>query len=798
MRAAAKVADAETAVHEAVIAAMTAFLEVARRRVLDEPGSLSAAAGDDGQIPPGPPRLDAFPNEAVWLEFVDGDIMPVVQQLWGEAFRDAARQADIADTVYREAYLTQVRDRLRLWPHAVFEELRYELLESHRQGEGIVEQTARIGRTLNIDAVSRRLQAEIDHVEKALDDPEADLEPVEKAQLKTKRAALYEEMDADKGRWEWMSERIARTETMGALNGGSHSGALAWTEDSGQTLFKQWLSTNDSRTRETHVAADGQVRPLREAYDVGGYPLQFPGDPTGPGHEVIHCRCTSLHLDGEEAKDAAAQYAAKSLQAAGTPDKEITMGEPAAFPIGWRGIIAPMGVPTGDGRMLAIKTAEELRLRDMPLVFSSQEALSTGHDGATITGNIEKVWVTADDMIGGAGRFDLGSPEGQETARLLHEGFARWVSADPDDVTWAEQWFDADGKAIDPPTEDEWIAQEEAMWAGEPGPLDDRKVVMCMDDYRIMGCTFVAQPAFNEAVIEPVYDEVDLVPPDGATMVAAASLVASGALVAGAGPLAPPAAWFTRPTLDGPTALHITDDGRVYGHLAVWDSCHTGFVGSCVRPPRTGSDYAHFHVGAAITAEGTTVPVGRLTLGGGHADTRLGIRAARAHYDDVSTAVAVARAYEDDYGIVVAGAIIPGVTAEQLAALRRSPLSGDWREFGAHLELIAAHAVNVAGFPVPRTMVASGVDGHESRRSLVAAGALPTEAVMARLNARLAKRRRDMDPETLAKLVVREMRTQEVRRAKAAALAERLQLHPAGRAQRAAARLGAITPEVIA
>lgn len=54
---------------------------------------------------------------------------------------------------------------------------------------------------------------------------------------------------------------------------------------------KRWLSRDDERTRPTHVAADGQVQPLHQAFQVGGYPLRFPHDPLGPAAEVMNCRC---------------------------------------------------------------------------------------------------------------------------------------------------------------------------------------------------------------------------------------------------------------------------------------------------------------------------------------------------------------------------------------------------------------------------------------------------------------------------------------------------------------------------
>lgn len=193
-------------------------------------------------------------------------------------------------------------------------------------------------------------------------------------------------------------------------------------------------------------------------------------------------------------------------------------------------------------------------------------------------------------------------------------------------------------------------------------------------------------------------------------------------MVASAAPVAPPAAWFANPQLDGPTPLTVTPEGQVYGHLATWRTCHTGFAGTCVTAPRSAAQYAYFHTGEVLTAEGEPVAVGRVTLGGGHADTRLGFQAAIEHYDNAGTCAALARAGEDKFGIWLAGALVPEADEATAAALRRHPPSGDWRRVGGNLELVGALAVNTPGFPVPRARVASGAP-----MALVAAGALMPE-----------------------------------------------------------------------
>lgn len=95
---------------------------------------------------------------------------------------------------------------------------------------------------------------------------------------------------------------IARTETIGATNAGSFASAQALAEVTGDPApEKIWLATDDKRTRPTHRLADGQRVPLMQPFVVGGFHLQFPGDPTGPPGEVVNCRCTILNVtQGEE------------------------------------------------------------------------------------------------------------------------------------------------------------------------------------------------------------------------------------------------------------------------------------------------------------------------------------------------------------------------------------------------------------------------------------------------------------------------------------------------------------------
>jgi hypothetical protein len=199
-----------------------------------------------------------------------------------------------------------------------------------------------------------------------------------------------------------------------------------------------------------------------------------------------------------------------------------------------------------------------------------------------------------------------------------------------------------------------------------------------------------------------------------------------------------PAAWFSDPGLDGPTPITVTEDGRVYGHLATWGTCHIGIQDTCVTAPPSQSQYGYFRTGVVLTDSGE-VPVGSLTMDTGHAPLSARARAAAAHYDNTGAVVADVAAGEDAHGIWVAGALRPDLDAGQVARFRASALSGDWRNIQGHLELVGALAVNVPGFPIPRAAFAS--DATEGQTSLVAAGIVEPDPLARRRAAVLAEQR---------------------------------------------------------
>ena len=84
--------------------------------------------------------------------------------------------------------------------------------------------------------------------------------------------------------------RIARTEGHRIQVQGTMD-ACYKAKDKGADIVKQWDSTLDDRTRESHQAVDGEIRELDKPFSNG---LMFPGDPSGGAAEVINCRCALL------------------------------------------------------------------------------------------------------------------------------------------------------------------------------------------------------------------------------------------------------------------------------------------------------------------------------------------------------------------------------------------------------------------------------------------------------------------------------------------------------------------------
>lgn len=355
----------------------------------------------------------------------------------------------------------------------------------------------------------------------------------------------------------------------------------------------------------------------------------------------------------------------------------------------WSAVLARIGTPTGDRRIIA---PGALTSRDLPLPLMWQRVSADGHSGSVTVGAIETLTIdNASGMVTGTGRFlDV---RGADDAQRQTEAGVTGPSVDlSDDIDITEVQTLIEAGVVGPNLTDNF---DDLQYA-----VDDEGMIV-ITSARIAGATLVSIPAFAEVSISLDPDAEDAGP-----MPVLASAVPA--------PKQPPLEWFARPDEVGPVTVR---DGRVFGYVAPWDVCHIGLPG-CTTAPSSHTSYAHFLRQEQTTATGETIPVGVLTVGGGHADPGMGAVPAMAHYDDVGAAVAKVNIGEDEHGIWVAGYVLPYADPVKVQQLSDLDVSGDWRVIGGNLELVAVCAVNTPGFPVLRKVSFSMERG--GQQSLIA------------------------------------------------------------------------------
>ena len=93
---------------------------------------------------------------------------------------------------------------------------------------------------------------------------------------------------------------IARTETHAAASFANHETAKSF----GVPMRKQWVATNDGRTRSWHSNVNGQTVDMDEDFIVPykgvEYRMKHTGDPNGGPHNNINCRCVTIYLEPED------------------------------------------------------------------------------------------------------------------------------------------------------------------------------------------------------------------------------------------------------------------------------------------------------------------------------------------------------------------------------------------------------------------------------------------------------------------------------------------------------------------
>jgi len=299
-------------------------------------------------IPPGAPTLSpvnepvaAVPQEAASLNGQDeakGDkeSAPLSESPWGFQFGDLWIDEQAADEVKtrREEQMARLADSVGLQMTAFFQRQRRVVLEKwkSRKIRDKVNKGVSVGvndvfdiptwdKQLLADAKSYLMAAIMDGgndialmTRKDLDiDEEAvaiavaaglamfpEVNMTTRRQLESKIVdgmgvgkSVDEIADDLKGVFDKAIKNRARLVASNTVLFGVNEGQMAVAMKQG-FRYKVWLSQRDAKVRPTHTHADGQARPITDAFLVGGYLMLHPGAFTASIQETANCRCTML------------------------------------------------------------------------------------------------------------------------------------------------------------------------------------------------------------------------------------------------------------------------------------------------------------------------------------------------------------------------------------------------------------------------------------------------------------------------------------------------------------------------
>lgn len=556
--------------------------------------------------------------------------------------------------------------------------------------------------------------------------------------------------------------------------------------DDAEPLVLEWVTMHDGAVRAAHREAEGQQRPPGEMFDVGGEEMPFPGWPGAEIENWINCRCTLAPVlaanafnvmmsttQGEGMEENESMEAVGPIEWHGVLAPEgVWSGDGRRFAenaLRFRDLPLPLTwqKASSDGHMGSVVIGRIDSIERVDGMMQANGVFLANIEADEFVGLLAEfgkfgVSVDADDA-----EFEFDEDTSQVTftsARIAsascvaipafseaYVAFGPWpteetaddlaatlttastitINGDPNASTSVTLgrgpgWITnpADTKRL----HDYWTKPGEEGYAkiawGVPGDFNRCRVLVgekiatnSPEDMRFLN-QICAQWHKDALGIWPGEHHAARDTIEGAEQGDALHLVAAGGHCA-------PSEWFENPEFEQPTHLTVTEDGRVFGHIAEWGTCHIGFEGVCVSPPRSETDYAYYATGSVLLDNGEFARTGVISLGGGHAGKRLRPQAAIEHYDSTSAAVCDVAVGDDEFGIWCAGWVRPGTTPEQIVALRASDVSGDWREIGGNLEMVAALSVNVQGFPVK---VAAHVENGR-QLALVAAGMVSGETV---------------------------------------------------------------------
>ncbi len=341
-------------------------------------------------------------------------------------------------------------------------------------------------------------------------------------------------------------------------------------------------------------------------------------------------------------------------------------------------VLAMLDTQTGDHRLLK---ADGAKSRELPLSIkhASKTSAMGGHDTAEVSGALFEVTIDPESgKMSGRG-FLLDDENGRRHARLIFTGAMRGNSVDLAEV---KARFVEDLNS-----DDYWIEFYDFKLAATTGVstpafAEAHATIEDLSDEELTA-SFMASPM--ESIVAQVPEELHIVvlgEPEGLELMASAGKVVAFDA-------------FHIPESDTPQKIVIDPDGRVYGHLGLWGTCHDGYGDACMLIPQPTDNYASFNKSGPLTERGQ-VETGPIFAFGGHRSAK-SAKTIEEAYGGIENAWCDVRVTVGRLGPWVSGLVRPGVSEETIYAARASRISGHW----VNGKLKAIVSVNAEGYEVP-------------------------------------------------------------------------------------------------
>lgn len=337
--------------------------------------------------------------------------------------------------------------------------------------------------------------------------------------------------------------------------------------------------------------------------------------------------------------------------------------------------LAKLDAGTNEGMINRILTSEGADSRSLPRTIYFQFEQAPGHFDSVAVGMIDEVTADGETGVLSGSGWIIDSDEGNKAAAYIATKSLFHNSVDLAEVkaSYVEHgdWWD-----------------------------DDFTVDVIFDQWKFAATTFVGKPAFADA--HGTFEEITaaFIDPDDELEVVASwtpelnvVLAETDEEITASAAGLPSWDLFHAPEATEPHPIRVGEPDEngfipVFGHLALWNTCHEAY-NSCVMPPRPTDNYASFNRSTVLTSRGH-VETGPLSLKGGHVSLDKAL-------DDVANAWADVRVTPGVHGPWMSGYVRPGTDEASVIAARASQVSGHWK--GGRL--MAVVSVNAPGFSIP-------------------------------------------------------------------------------------------------